>query len=84
VPLYDYICLECNREFEASQKVEDREKAMCDCGSLNTKLLITCNKRDWFRPHWNEQLDITPVYVESKEHYRKECEKRGLMARCLL
>jgi putative FmdB family regulatory protein len=84
MPLYEYICQDCNREFEAIQSIANRERAMCDCGSLNTKQLISPTKKDWFRPHWNEHLDSQPIFIESKEHYKKECEKRGLQARCLL
>jgi putative FmdB family regulatory protein len=84
MPLYDYKCLDCNKEFEAIQTIENRESTVCDCGSLNTKLLISGGKRDWFRPHWNEHLDKEPIFVESKEHYKKLCKERGLQAQCLL
>jgi hypothetical protein len=36
------------------------------------------------RPHLNEDFPNGPVYVESKQHYRKLCKEQGVEARCLM
>lgn len=85
MPLYDYFCNDCAGEFEEFNCIEERDKALCPyCQSYSTQLLITCNKRDFFRAHWNEHLDHNPIYVESKEHYKKLCKEKGVTARCLM
>lgn len=28
---------------------------------------------------WNEHIDVNPIYVESKEHYIRECKKRDIV-----
>lgn len=33
---------------------------------------------------WYEHIDTEPIYIESKQHLRRECEKRGVLAKALL
>lgn len=84
MPLYDYECIECNHIFERFSSIEKKDFYECPKCYRTAKLLITCNKRDWFRPHWNEDITGTPIYIESKEHYKKVCKDNGVFARCLL
>ena len=37
-----------------------------------------------FRPMWYEDIDIQPIYIESKRQLREECKKRNLVAVRLL
>ena len=86
MPRYDYICPTCGNTKEEVRTISSRnlQCICCKCGiDMNRKEVYTLSK-DWFRPHWNENLGIDPVYVESKTQYKKECKKRGLTARCLL
>lgn len=82
MPLYDFKCKRCGRIFEAFKKIAD-PNVPCFCGS-ETDVVLNTKGRDWFQPHWNENIAEKPIYVESKKQYREECQKRGLMARCLL
>lgn len=86
MPLYDYFCPDCEDvRKDIFHKIQDMPKIICGtCGGKMQVDLSGHNKRDWFRPHWNENLDIKPVFVESKEHYKKLCKERGLTARCLM
>lgn len=83
MPLYDYFCPKCGVQKKDVFHKLDEPSPLC-CGVTMEKDLGECNKRDWFRPHWNENLDDKPIYVESKGHYRKLCAERGLTAKCLL
>jgi len=83
MPLYDYRCKRCDHEFEEVAKIKDRYEVSCPKCSGGVTLLITGSKKDWFRPHWNENFDDQPVFVKSKGHYRELCKKYGVYARCL-
>jgi putative FmdB family regulatory protein len=82
MPLYDFKCLSCHKVFEGFKKLAD-EMPLCRCGGA-AEIILNTKGRDWFQPHWNENLDHKPVFVESKKQYREECKKRGLTAKCLL
>lgn len=84
MPLYDYRCGICGKvKADVFHHIDEDSAPFC-CGEHMKKDLSQCNKKDWFRPHWNENIDTKPIYVESKEHYRKLCKERGLVARCLM
>lgn len=38
---------------------------------------------DWVRGVW-EHIDKEPIYIESKEHLFRECEKRGVIPRAFM
>mgnify|MGYP002067901107 CR=1 FL=1 len=82
MPLYDFRCRKCEKVFEGFKKW-DEPTPKCKCGG-ETHVLMNTKGRDWFQPHWNENIAEKPIYIESKKQYREECQKRGLMARCLL
>ena len=83
MPLYDYECKKCGKQEKDVFHKMNELGPVC-CAEPMQKDLGTCNKKDWFRAHWNENLGDKPIYVESKDHYRKLCKERGLVARCLL
>lgn len=85
MPIYEYKCKTCDKEFEKLARIDDRHKTKCDCGGDSQLLISSSISRDWFRPHMNENIDTNgPIYVESKGHYKKLCKERGLEARCLM
>jgi len=84
MPLYDYYCKCGKKQLDVFHKMDEQYTVRCECGKKMVKDLGKCNKKDWFRPHWNENIDTKPIYVESKDHYRKLCKERGLVARCLM
>ena len=84
MPLYDFKCLECGREFEEFSKIEGRLQVVCKCGG-STQILLSPPHRDWFRPHLNEHLDPDKsIFISSKGQYKELCKKYGVQARCLL
>jgi putative FmdB family regulatory protein len=82
MPLYDVRCPKCEKIQEVFHKMTE-EHPLCECGG-QTEVVLNSRGRDWFTPHWNENIDEKPIYIESKKQYREECKKRGLTARCLL
>ena len=82
MPIYEYECLVCGEVFERLSTVDERSSAKCECGGL-AKQLISVTGKDWFRPHWNENFDIKPIFVETKSKYKELCAKYGVYARCL-
>lgn len=89
MPLYDFQCELCGEEFEEVYKIDERHLAKCPACNGPVKQLMSPSKKDWFRPHWNENITTEPVFVESKEHYKELCKKHGYFhrgkyyARCL-
>ena len=41
MPMYEYACQECKRSFEVLQKVGDKEATCPQCGSENTRRMIS-------------------------------------------
>lgn len=85
MPLYDLKCTRCEHEFEAYSKINEREEVRCLKCKGACEVLITKSPphRDWFRPHWNENIDYEPVYVRSKQHLKDLCLKNNLTCRAL-
>ena len=87
MPIYEYKCEFCSSVVEEIRNIDKRNnKTIClKCGyNMQRKTIPSSVSRDWFRPHLNENLGQEPIYVTSKKHYKKLCEDRGVMARCLL
>ncbi len=82
MPLYDVKCAKCNKEFEAFAKIAQRGSIKCECGGL-AAIMLSSNKRDWFRPFISEDFNGEPIEVQSKEHYKRLCKEHGVYARCL-
>jgi len=82
MPLYDFKCLRCGKEFEGFSKMNDRLNIQCSCGG-GTEILCSTVNKDWFRKHINEDFDGTPIEVGSKGQLKELCKKHGVYARCL-
>ena len=83
MPLYDILCLKCNKEFEVFSKIDDRNNIKCQCGG-KTKILLSPPHKDWFRPNelWEDFTDH-PIEVTSKKHLKQLCKEHGVYARAL-
>jgi putative FmdB family regulatory protein len=86
MPLYVYKCTGCGHTQELIRSVADRDKeALCEeCSNVAERVMVFTKNRDWFRPFVQEDFGETPVFVESKRHYKKLCKQYGVTARCLL
>lgn len=83
MPIYQYQCPECNREWENLLSVADRGTERCrDCHALATQVFAAPAVHTW-TPGYFYHLDTKPIYIESKEQLRDECKKRGKIAHCL-
>ncbi len=80
MPTYEMKCLKCNLEFETLCKIKERKEVRCPNCKGRTKILMSPPKRDWFRPHWNENL---LTYVRSKEHFKQVCLEQNVTSRAL-
>lgn len=84
MPLYDFQCTCCLKEFEELSKIDDRLRMKCpECGSKTKILLGNVDKRDWFRPHVTEHFDDVPTLVRSKGHLKELCLKHNVTSRAL-
>jgi len=85
MPLYELQCLKCGIEFEQLSKIKDREEVLCRIEGCNgrTKILMSPPKRDWFRPHYNPNLGLDPVYVKSKQHLKELCLEKNVTSEAL-
>jgi putative FmdB family regulatory protein len=84
MPLYDYHCKICKHDFEEIAKIDSRNKTTCPTCHKKATLLTTNMKIDWFKPFWHEHMDTRPVYIESKQHFKKLCKEKGVQAPCLM
>lgn len=80
MPLYEYRCPRCNKTITLYRRVEDRPRTIyCEvchtpaCRVYSVNLSI-------FKPGWWEDIDVRPIWIESKKQLIEECEKRGLYA----
>lgn len=82
MPLYDFQCLVCSKEFEGVSTIEGRTEVKCECGGA-TKRLIVGSTTHIFKAGWWEDIAKEPIYISSKKQLREECEKHDCYAVCL-
>lgn len=83
MPRYDVECDKCGKGQEVICKIKDLPKLQCECGGHQRVVIKTPPSKDWFRPHWNPNFDLDPVWVESKQHYKDLCKKYDVTSRAL-
>jgi putative FmdB family regulatory protein len=84
MPIYEYVCLKCNREHEIIQKFSDRPIANCpECGGEMKKLIsntsFVLKGTGWYVTDYaskegkkDKKSDDKPVSQESKDSSKKE------------
>jgi hypothetical protein len=70
-------------EQEVVCKIKELDGLRCECGGKQRVVIKSLPARDWFRPHWNENFDTNPIWVESKAHYKDLCRKYNVTSRAL-
>lgn len=84
MPLYDVKCTSCEREFEHFCKIAEMNDIICEtCGGGCVTLITNPNSQDWFKPHWNPNFDLDPIFVRSRSHFKQLCLKHDLTPRCM-
>lgn len=80
MPLREYKCLKCGLTFEILVRSFSQKEVSCPgCGSRRLQKLISRFYPDIFKPYWHHNLDVEPVYIESRKQEKEEFEKRGLI-----
>ena len=82
MPIYQYKCKVCRKEFDEFKHIKDRNNTKCKCGG-DVQLLIKTNKHmgiHIWKPYWEENITHQPVLVESKNHLKKLCKKNDVIA----
>jgi len=90
--LHDLRCRQCGRFFRDEGIEITKPISISSCVECGGERYITYEfaiggGRDWFKPGYWEHMqtpDEQPLFIESKEHLKAECDKRGVYARCLL
>lgn len=83
MPLYDCRCTKCGHEFEHLCKIAEIPGIKCQgCGG-KAETLITNNKKDWFKPYWDPDFGLEPVFVRSRGHLKELCLKHNVTSRAL-
>lgn len=84
MPLYDVQCTECGIEFEHFCKIAEATDIRCvKCDGRCKTLITNSHNQDWFKPHWNPNFDLEPIYVRSRNHFKQLCKKYDLTPRCM-
>ena len=82
MPLHDFRCLKCGL-FQKLQTLEGlKDLELCPiCGGPSEKTFVTFHQGSGgvrvFRPRWFEHIAPEPLYIESREQLRKECERNN-------
>lgn len=76
MPLYEYVCKECDREqWEAVHKVECRKTERCpDCGG-ESEIQMSLQQRPVILDYYSEGLD---AYITSPKQKRKLMKAKNL------
>ena len=80
MPLYDFKCLKCDKEFEYACRINDRETVKCQCGGKTKQIITKFPGQDWFHPFISEDFTGEPILVKSKGHYKELCKQHGVYA----
>jgi len=86
MPCYAYICKDCGRRWEEWRRVDERRDAKCQCGGKAEIDFSTYSSANvmMFTPALYTDLDVYPIWIDSKKKLKEECKKRGLRAARLL
>lgn len=85
MPLYQYECKTCKKKWEEFRTIITRNtfNKCRRCGD-GGKLVMKASQVSTFKPLHMTNLDVEPVFVESKKQLKEECKKRGVMSAYLM
>lgn len=70
MPVYKYICRECNKKWEAFHNIENRKNEWC-C-EKRAKMLISTTAKPIVYEYWSENLDAMVTGRKQKSKLMKE------------
>lgn len=77
MPLYEYLCKECNEEWEAVHTIDTRKEEYCIYCGNKAELLISKTSRPVVHEYFSENLD---AYVTGSKHRKQLMKEKGLEA----
>ena len=80
MPIHDFLCPNCNKEFEIYQQVDNLlDKVMCECGKLADKVWSAKSSAqiNVFKPEWFEHIAHEPIWIDSRKKLISECKKHN-------
>lgn len=81
MPIYTYYCKNCRKRVERFLPMSKYEnKQMCEKCRGVMERRISKTFVEIFRPFWCEDLDVKPIWIESKKQLKEEANKRNLIA----
>lgn len=86
MPMHDFKCLSCQKEFEAFQEISSLQVSpICShCGGETVKLWCKKSSQVHLFPEgfW-EDIASEPIYISSRRQLRRECEKHEVYSKYL-
>ena len=77
MPLYEYKCLECDRNFEEIKDYKNRASAFCPrCGSLSDVVPSTFHFK-WANPFTKDGEGFTSVNMSKQEAHERAVSNAG-------
>jgi putative FmdB family regulatory protein len=79
MPIYEYCCEICDREFEEYKSITERNEVFC-CGKRATKLIGNINThKDRAYNFTTEMFNGKLIEVRSKGHYNRLLKQHGII-----
>lgn len=75
MPLYDYRCYSCGREWEAFQRLDDRYDEICECGNTPEIIIKPLRVKPQIMDYFDEHLDAK---ITGPAQRRKIMKEKGL------
>jgi len=76
----DFRCEKCGEITEDLPLGED--EYFCECGG-ELKRIFSLNKEVQMLPHYCEHMSHEGVFIEDRQHFKRELKKRGLEEKVL-
>ena len=78
MPVYSYECKDCKRKWDSINKVADRKRERCpSCRFVAILVISKPGQHISFRSGFFEHIAPDPIYINSKQTLKDECNKRN-------
>lgn len=78
MPTYAYVCRRCNRQFDRTCGVDERNDQLCECGAKPERQWSSDYQVGGFKPRWVE-IKGERVFVSTKSELVSACNQRGAL-----
>lgn len=73
----DFKCKKCGEIIE-DVFLDEADKLQCKCKSKDITRIYGFDKYKEFEVGYYENFEHKPIYIESREQFKRECKKRNL------